>query len=247
MSYVFVDDPEDSMLYHAKPVILDDYPPAIQETDSKGLPLHEFLYKNTMKDDVKGGISLIIKPYVYAKKKSNYNGKTYWYCIHCKKQGCFTSAISIEKLDPDGKPNHELQSADSNHVCNPCPSNYLCKKFMHQLNSSIYENPAKDPRKLYEKIKQDMLDTIDDNVKSLFLSKITKSGNIPKEIKGNVKKRKCAMCDFESFSNDEFKTHMKDMHRGMKPHQCTTCGKVFGSKAKLESHESTGHLIIRGK
>ena len=67
------------------------------------------------------------------------------------------------------------------------------------------------------------------------------------KIRGNAITRKCAMCDFESLSNDEFKTHMKNMHRGMKPHQCTTCGKCFGSKARLESHESTGHLKVKGK
>ena len=213
------------------------------------LPAHEFLLKYTMKDDPKWSISLIIKPYVYAQKRSSPNGKTYWYCIQCKEQDCITEAISMKLLDSDGKPNHGLQSADPNHICNPCPSYHLQKKFTILWNNSIHENPDEEPRKLYEKTKQDICDLIDDeNVKLLFLDKIPTFANMWKNIYYNrnlvhpkiVEKRsvrKCAMCDFESLSNDEFKTHIKNMHRGMKPH----------SKARLESHKSTGHLNVKGK
>ena len=100
------------------------------------LPAHEFMLKYTMKDDPKWSISLIIKPYVYAQKRSSPNGKTYWYCIQCKEQDCITEAISMKLLDSDGKPNHELQSADPNHVCNPCPSYHLQKKFTIQCRIS---------------------------------------------------------------------------------------------------------------
>ena len=258
---IFSDITDESTPKEEKHFEIENDQPIIQTEDYKGLPPHEFTYRYTIddKNDFKWVANLIIKPYVFSKKRRGRNGTWYWYCCDCRDQDCSTAAISKETLGPDGKPINELISADSNHVCNPCPSRHLKLLFRNQMNDIILQNPWMTAAELYEKTKQDICDLIDDeNVKILFLDKIPTFANMWRNInynrnlvhpkiveKGSVKK--CAMCDFESFSNDEFKTHIKNMHRGIKPHQCKTCGKFFGSKARLESHESSRHLKVKGQ
>ena len=237
--------------------MIENDEPIIQTPDDKGLPLHEFTYRCTIdnKNEFRWVVNLIIKPYVFSKKRS-VRGRTYWYCNHCREQDCITVAISKEISNPDEKPVHELSSVDSNHVCNPCPSQHLKVKFRNQLNDVILQNPWLTAAEAYETVKSDMCKSMDQGLQKIFLDNVQHleiSAQILRNVKRGLVKMShtdkivCEICGHQTNDFSSMGKHRKENHPDQckitKSHKCDTCGKSFLQHANLIVHIKNVHNI----
>ena len=226
------------------------------------LPEHEFVQKYipySSKNCPKNGSfrwvsTLIVEPYVYTVIR-NRDDRQDWQCSPCLTQKHRIGACSeIVGIGPNGKPKLRLKSVDTNHICNASPDNHLHTKFMNSLQNAIVQDPASNLQVLYDKFKEELCQTLDSEMRELFLSRVkpfaTMSRNLYRLQKSLVPQQgryrySCELCEFQAANMDEYKTHKKKEHRGIKPHQCSTCGKVFGSKSNLATHEARGHKTFK--
>ena len=256
---IFSDITDESTPKEEKHFEIENDQPIIQTEDYKGLPPHEFTYRYTIddKNDFKWVANLIIKPYVFSKKRRGRNGTWYWYCCDCRDQDCSTAAISKETLGPDGKPINELISADSNHVCNPCPSRHLKLLFRNQMNDIILQNPWMTAAEAYETAKSDMCESMDPALQKVFLDNVQNvaiSAEMLRRLKRGLVKMShsdeivCEMCGHKANDFVSMGKHRKEKHpdecKINKSNKCDTCGKTFLQHANLVIHIKNVHNIL---
>ena len=230
----------------------------VQENDPKNLPSHEFSYKLNFsaKKGVSWSASLIIKPYVYTTHTKTRN-KVLWLCTKCREQDCTTFARSEVTFGPDGKPSYELKSYDSNHVCNPCPSYHLLRLFRDRLSIVSSEDLLMTVPEAYEKVKNEMLQTMDPALRNIFLQKlpsvstigtsrsITRSRKFLVERKSSSDNFVCELCSYEAYDIASLRKHRNHKHQDEinKSHKCETCGKTFVQRENLLVHLKNIHNI----
>ena len=220
------------------------------------MPSHEFSYKlqYSAKKGFSWSASLIIAPYVYT-THTKTRTKVLWHCTKCKEQDCSTYARSEVTFGPDGKPSYELKSYDSNHVCNPCPSYHLLRLFKNKLTLAISEDLLMTLPEAYEKVKNEMLKTMDPALRNIFLQKLlsvqTMTPNLGRFRKLLVERKSpsdnyvCELCSYETCDITSLRKHRNQKHQDemKKTHKCETCGKTFVQHENLLVHLKNIHNI----
>ena len=197
---------------------------------------------------------MIIAPYVYT-THTKTRTKVLWHCTKCKEQDCSTYARSEVTFGPDGKPSYELKSYDSNHVCNPCPSYHLLRLFKNKLTLAISEDLLMTLPEAYEKVKNEMLKTMDPALRNIFLQKLlsvqTMTPNLGRFRKLLVERKSpsdnyvCELCSYETCDITSLRKHRNQKHQDemKKTHKCETCGKTFVQHENLLVHLKNIHNI----
>lgn len=254
-SSFFTDNVEELPSEGQKSIVMENLSSSVQEDDPTKLPPHEFSYK--LKFSVQKGFSwsasLIIKPYVYTTHQRDRN-KVIWKCIKCREQDCSTPARSEVTFGPDGKPSHELKSYNSDHVCNPCPSYHMLRLFRDRLSIVSTEDLLMTFPEAYEKVKNEMLQTMDPALKDFFLqklpsvSKIASNYSKPRKYLADRKSSDnfvCELCSYEANNIASLRKHRNEKHQDeiKKSHKCGTCGKTFVQHENLLVHLKNIHNI----
>ena len=209
-------------------------------------------------------VTLIIPPYTYALKDTK-KGFVTFECNGCKnmpdKQSTFATVKMVE-YDAEGNPRYNLVSADQNHICKPSPVNHLHKIFMHHLRLSSIKDPKKKISEIYKTVRDELCASLEEGMKKQFLDEVKPYHNFdstlarlrdtfaPDQTRLYPSKPRlwqCDMCDFDTKLYKEYKNHKRSEHKGKKPYQCLSCGKLFSSKDRLRSHEKSGHIQMKGK
>ena len=232
------------------------FSPPVQENDQTKLPSHEFSYKlqYSAKKGFSWSASLIIAPYVYT-THTKTRTKVLWHCTKCKEQDCSTYARSEVTFGPDGKPSYVLKSYDSNHVCNPCPSYHLLRLFRDRLSIVSTEDLLMTFPEAYEKVKNEMLKTMDPALQNIFLQKLpsvsTMASHYTRPRKFLVERKSssdnfvCELCSYEANDIALLRKHRNNKHQDeiKKSHKCETCGKTFLQQENLAVHLKNVHNI----
>ena len=220
------------------------------------MPPHEFSYKLnfTQQKGLYWNASLIIKPYVYSTNKKIGN-KVVWRCCKCREQECSTQAKSEVTFGPDGKPSYVLKSYDPNHVCNPCPSYHLLRLFRDRLSIVSTEDLLMTFPEAYEKVKNEMLKTMDSALQNIFLQKLpsvsTMASHYTRPRKFLVERKSssdnfvCELCSYEANDIALLRKHRNNKHQDeiKKSHKCESCGKTFLQQENLAVHLKNVHNI----
>ena len=231
-----------------------------KDSDNRELPKDEYSYKlMPFKEGPKVGksrwlVSLIIKPYVYTRVK-NLKGKQRWMCIHCNNEGFLTYAFSNETIGPDGKPYHQLISADSFHACNPCPSYHLIKMFKDQLNNVVLADPVIRVEVAYETLKNQMCESLEPALKTLFLQNMPSATCVANTL-SKVRKAFglmheqtliCELCSFQASDSTSMRKHRTSKHKEVleNPFKCDICGKGFLKMEKYAVHCKNVHNVFQ--
>ena len=256
INFILTDDVEEFPSVGQESIVMKNLSSPVQEDDHTKLPSHEFSLK--LKFSVQKGFSwsasLIIKPYVYT-AHSRDRSKVVWRCIKCREQDCSTHAKSEVTFGPDGKPSHELKSYDSNHVCNPCPSYHLLRLFRDRLSIVSTEDLLMTFPEAYEKVKNEMLKTMDPALQNVFLQKLpsvsTMASNYTRPRKFLVERKSssdnfvCELCSYEANDIALLRKHRHEKHQNeiKKSYKCETCGKTFVQHENLLVHLKNIHNI----
>ena len=220
------------------------------------MPPHEFSYKLnfTQQKGLYWNASLIIKPYVYSTYQKIGN-KVVWRCCKCREQECSTQAKSEVTFGPDGKPSYVLKSYDPNHVCNPCPSYHLLRLFRDRLSIVSTEDLLMTFPEAYEKVKNEMLKTMDSALQNIFLQKLpsvsTMASHYTRPRKFLVERKSssdnfvCELCSYEANDIALLRKHRNNKHQDeiKKSHKCESCGKTFLQQENLAVHLKNVHNI----
>ena len=229
------------------------------------VPKHQFIYStpNSGKWITKLIVTLIIPPYTYTVKEKKNECITF-VCNGCKNMQLTYAKAKLVEVGDEENPRYNLVSADQNHICQPSSVNHLHNIFMHHLRLAIVNDPLKKMRDTYNNVRDEFCSSLEEEMKQQFLTEIrpydfmrsllTKLrdnfGLSPDQADLYSRKPRfwqCDMCDFVTKSYKAYKNHKRSEHRGIKPYQCTTCGKFFSSKSILKSHEASGHVQMKGE
>ena len=133
---------------------------------------------------------------------------------------------------------------------------------MHHLRLSIVKDPKRKISETYKTVRDELCASLEEGMKQQFLDEVKSYPNLkstlarlrdnfaPDQTRQSPSKPQlwqCDMCDFDTKLYKQFKNHKRSEHRGIKPYQCTTCGKFFSSKSILKSHEASGHVQMKGE
>ena len=135
---------------------------------------------------------------------------------------------------------------------------------MHHLRLAIVKDPKKKLSDTYKTVREELCASLEEGMKQQFLEEVKPYHNVdsslarlrdtfaPDQTKQSPSKPRlwqCDMCDFVTKLYKDYKDHKRSEHKGKKPFQCQSCGKLFLSKNRLQAHEKSchGHIQMKGE